>query len=150
MQMSNPACQQLSHYLHHCLYFTAGSLARAVSRLADAAFAGTGLSPSHAFLLMLANHQPGITQKELCHALDLAPSTVTRFVDSLARQGLVSRQAQGKLSQVWPTAAGQALAEPIAQAWKRLYVRYSELLGEEEGRELTTRLDQAAERLDQR
>ena len=60
-------------YLHNCLYFTANSLARQISRLADEEFRLTGLSPSHAFLLMLVNEKPGITQKELGLALNLAP-----------------------------------------------------------------------------
>lgn len=133
----------LSTYLSNCLYFTANALARKVGRMADEAFAGTGLSPSHAFLMMLVNEQPGITQKELTQALHLAPSTVTRFVDSLQRKGFVVREVEGKLSKVSPTDAGLALKDPIAAAWKRLYHHYSDILGEEEGKRLTAVVHQA-------
>ena len=64
--------------LHNCLYFTANSLARVITRMAEEEFRATGLSPSHAFLVMLVNDKPGIGQKELCEQLYLAPSTVTR------------------------------------------------------------------------
>lgn len=139
----------LSDYLHRCLYFTANTLARAVGRLAEDCFAPTGLSPSHAFLMMLVNERPGITQKELAAALHLAPSTVTRFVDGLQARGFVVREARGKLSAVAPTQAGRALGEPIARAWKELYQRYSAILGEEPGRELAAAVDRAGSLLEQ-
>lgn len=133
----------LSTYLNNCLYFTANSLARTVGRMAEGAFSDTGLSPAHAFLMMLVNERPGITQKELTQALQLAPSTVTRFVDSLQRKGFVVRTVEGKLSRVSPTNEGQQLKEPIAEAWKSLYHQYSDILGEEEGKKLTAIVGQA-------
>lgn len=67
--------------LHNCLYFTSNSLSRVITRMAEEEFRRTGLSPSHAFLMMLVNDNPGIGQKELREQLHLAPSTVTRFID---------------------------------------------------------------------
>lgn len=139
----------LSAYLHDCLYFTAGALSRVVGRMADEAFAGTGLSPAHAFLMMLVNERPGTTQKDLAQALHLAPSTVTRFVDSLAARGYVLREARGKLALVSPTDAGRNLAAPIARAWETLYHRYSDILGEQQGRDLTALADDAARALEE-
>ena len=139
----------LATYLHNCLYFTANTLARSVGRMADDAFAGTGLSPAHAFLMMLVIERPGISQKELTAALGLAPSTVTRFVDALQVKGFVVREVEGKLSRVSPTEQGAGLREPMALAWKKLYHRYSEILGEEPGRELTAMVDRAGRALEQ-
>jgi DNA-binding MarR family transcriptional regulator len=140
----------LSAYLDNCLYFTANSLARVVGRMAEEAFGDTGLSPSHGFLMMLVTERPGITQKELAQELHLAPSTVTRFVDTLQRKGLVTRESEGKLSRVSPTDKGLLLREPIAQAWKALYHRYSEILGEDEGRRITAMVNRASRRLEGR
>ena len=134
--------------LHNCLYFTANSLARQVSHLAEEEFRFTGLSPSHAFLLMLVNDRPGITQKELSLALHLAPSTVTRFVDSLRLQrGLVERRTEGKSARIFPTEKGREMRELIAKCWKSLYHRYSGVLGEAAGCELTRVIDRADEKL---
>ena len=142
--MSEP----IEKYLHNCLYFTANSLARRITAMAEEAFGKVGLSPSHAFLVMLVNEQPGISQKELSRALNLAPSTVTRFVDSLQlRQGLVERRSEGKAARIFPTERGAAMAEPIAACWHDLFVRYSAVLGEEQGRELTRATDLAGELL---
>ncbi|HAS88823.1 MAG TPA: MarR family transcriptional regulator [Desulfovibrio sp.] len=139
---------KISEYLGNCLYFTVNTLSRAVSRLADEAFAEAGISPSHAFLMMLVNENPGIIQKELTTALHLAPSTVTRFVDSLQKKGFVERRTDGKLARVYPTEDGVALQEPIAAGWKKLYHRYSEILGEEEGKFLTAAVFEAGRKLE--
>ncbi len=92
--------------LTNCLYFTANSLSRVITRMAEEAFRPTGLSPSHVFLLMLANENPGIGPKEMSDYLQLAPSTVTRFVDALVGKGLLERRAEGKTVGLFPTPEG--------------------------------------------
>jgi DNA-binding MarR family transcriptional regulator len=99
-------------------------------------------------MLMLVNEQPGITQKELSEHLSLAPSTLTRFADNLAYRDLLQREHKGKTVRLYPTSAGMALSEPIAQAWKSLYLDYSAILGEKPGIDLTREIDQANKRLD--
>ena len=135
--------------LHHCLYFTANSLARAITRITEEEFRITGLSPSHAFLLMLVNATPGISQKELARQLYLTPSTVTRFIDHLAHRGYLERRAEGKISEIYPTEKGSQLQETIGLAWGRVYRRYSDLLGEAYGQQLTQMTDQAGQLLSQ-
>lgn len=134
--------------INNCLYFTANALARVITRMAQRAFRVTGLSPSHAFLVMLVNESPGITQKELAGHLHLAPSTVTRFVDTLVHRGILERQTDGKAARVYPTEQAGVLADSIAAAWKTLFHRYSEILGEAEGEHLTRRIDQATNALE--
>jgi DNA-binding MarR family transcriptional regulator len=138
---------QCKSLLNNCLYFTANSLARVITRLAEEEFRPTGLSPSHAFLMMLVNDQPGIGQKELADHLHLAPSTVTRFIDSLVHQGYLTRRSEGKTSKISSTPAGEDLREPIAEAWKSLYERYSRVLGRQEGTELTSLIHAATGKL---
>ena len=133
---------------HNCLYFTANALSRLIGKMADDAFAPTGLSPAHAFLMMLVNDRPGISQKELAEALSLAPSTVTRFVDALERRGFLTREMEGKLSRVSPTEAGLGLKETIAAGWSRLHALYSEELGAEAAEELTRAIDDANQQLE--
>ena len=138
----------LESLLHNCLYFTSNSLARRISALAEEEFRFVGLSPSHAFLLMLVTERPGISQKELSQNLHLAPSTVTRFVDSLRLQkGLVERRSEGKSARIYPTPKGQEMREPIADCWQNLFRRYSLILGEERGCELVQEIDRASELL---
>ncbi len=133
--------------IHHCLYFTANSLSRVITRMAEDEFKLTGLSPSHAFLMMLAIDQPGIGQKELCENLQLAPSTVTRFVDALFNKGFLTRKTEGKTVKIFATDRGSELKTPIAQAWERLYHRYADVLGQEEGDALAHLIDESAQKL---
>ncbi len=133
--------------LHNCLYFTANSLARVITRMAEEEFHRTGLSPSHAFLMMLVIDNPGIGQKELCEQLHLAPSTVTRFVDTLVYRKYLTRRSEGKATSVYATEAGEQLRRSIEDAWKSLHQRYTKVLGLKKGDALTAMIDEAGEKL---
>jgi len=134
--------------LKDCLYFTVSHLSRTINRMAEEAFAPTGLSPTYAFLLMLAAENPGISQKDLCSALNLMPSTLTRFVDKLEAKHLVFRQSEGKNSLIYLTDEGRALQPAITEAWGTLYHKYSAVLGYDNGNELTKIIYEAAHKLD--
>ena len=136
--------------LHDCLYFTANSLARVITRMAEEEFGKTGLSPSHAFLVMLVNDHPGIAQKELADNLQLAPSTVTRFIDALVYKGYLTRQTEGKASKAYPTDEGKNLQSTIEDAWTNLHKRYAKVLGLREGDALTAMIDAAYDKLSSR
>lgn len=133
--------------LHNCLFFAANSLARVITRMAEEEFRRTGLSPSHAYLMMLVNDNPGIGQTELCARLQLAPSTVTRFVDTLMYKGFMTRQSEGKISKVYATKEGRNLRKPIEAAWKNLHQRYGKVLGLRQGDDLTAMIDAASSKL---
>jgi DNA-binding MarR family transcriptional regulator len=134
-------------YLHGCLYFTANSLARNITRMAEEEFRITGLSPAHAFLMMMVNENPGIGPKELACELKIAPSTVTRFLDVLENRGFVKREIEGKISKITPTQKGENLQQIIADSWKSLYNRYSGLLGKTKSENLTKEIYLACSKL---
>ncbi|MFD1356783.1 MarR family winged helix-turn-helix transcriptional regulator [Fictibacillus halophilus] len=134
--------------LDNCLYFTVNKLSRAITRMAEESFKKTGLSPTHAFLLMLVNNKPGISQSELAEELHMMPSTITRFIDKLVIKGLLERKAEGKRSFIFPTEAGENTQEEIKEAWKDLYRNYSAVLGEDAGKELTILIREAGNTLE--
>lgn len=136
-----------TNLLECCLFFTANSLARVMTRMGEEEFAAVGMTPSYAFLITLAIDRPGISQKELAELLHIAPSTVSRFVDTLIGKGLISKEADGRNTYVFPTSAGLAMQTNIEKCWRGLFDRYCRILGEDEAVQLTTQTASASRRL---
>jgi len=130
----------LESYFQNCMYFASNMLNRAITKMAEEEFKPTGLSPTYAFLMMAVQEQPGITQKELGEALHVTPSTISRFIEKLAYKGLVTTRSEGKMSRVELTPLGIERMEVIREAWKSLFRRYAEILGKDEGRNMTSML----------
>ncbi len=131
-----------------CLYYSASALARVMTRMADESFAPTGLSSSLALLLMTVHKRPGIQPCGISEQMQLSPSTITRLVEKLEHKGLIERQSEGRTTRVYPTSVGSGLSASIEEAWKKLYAKYSGLLGEEKSRELTAAIYEASRRLE--
>ncbi|OAS13754.1 MarR family winged helix-turn-helix transcriptional regulator [Paenibacillus oryzisoli] len=135
-------------FLHQCLYFTTNRLSRAISRMADDAFATTGLAPAYGYLLRLVVAKPGIPQKELSEKLYITPSTLTRFIDKLENKRLVERQVKGKTVLVFPTEKALELEPSLRAASKELLRSYKAILGDEVATILTQSLESASEKLE--
>jgi DNA-binding MarR family transcriptional regulator len=116
--------------------------------MADEEFSKIGLSTSHAFALMTINTEPGLSQNELSKILNIKPSTTSRFIDKLENKGLATRKVKGKVSYIYPTEKGENLKEEIEECWQNLYQRYSKILGEKEGIELTALIYKSANELE--
>lgn len=134
--------------LCNCLYFASNKLNRIINRMAEEEFLKTGLSPSHAFALMTINYESGLSQNEISKKLNIKPSTTSRFIDKLESKGLVTREVKGKLSYLYPTDEGRKLQEEIEKCWKNLHRRYSDILGEKQGAEITALVYNAANELE--
>ena len=132
------------YFLHSCLYFTANRLGRAITRMADDAFATTGLTPAYGYLIRLVIGDPGITQKSLSEKLYITPSTLTRFIDKLESKQLVERKVHGKTVLVYPTEKGIQLEQPLLEASRSLKASYEALLGTELADRLRIDLESAS------
>lgn len=120
-----------NNFLDSCLFFNTNAFSRHLLKLAEAEFAGLKLSPAHASLLLLVYETPGISPKDLSRLLQLNPSTITRFVDALVKKKLLRRQARGKVAFIHPTLKAEKLRAGVASAYKRLYLKYADILGPE-------------------
>ncbi|MGG4142542.1 MarR family transcriptional regulator [Paenibacillus algorifonticola] len=135
-------------FLHSCMYFTTNRLSRAITRMADEAFATTGLAPAYGYLIRLVVGKPGIAQKELSEKLYITPSTLTRFIDKLEAKQLVERQVQGKTVLVYPTNKGKELVPSLREASLKLKATYEAILGKELADQLTHDHEIASEQLE--
>lgn len=138
----------INESLSSCLYFSSNKLARVIGKMADEEFSITGLSPTHAFLISIVNEHHGIGQKEIGEVLHMTPSTITRFIDKLENKGLVNRQNDGKNTAIYLTEKGILLQIDINKAWQNLHNRYSELLSEEEKKDLTMIINRVIAKLE--
>jgi DNA-binding MarR family transcriptional regulator len=135
------------HFLESCLFYNVNALSRQLLKLAEAAFAPLKLSPAHASLLLVLYDNPGIHPKKLGELLQLTPSTITRFIDVLAKKKLVRRKKLGKHIAIFPTEKGLEAKPVIAQAYKEFYLEYTHLLGTEYAQRMALQIHQAGQRL---
>ncbi|MCP3944449.1 MAG: MarR family transcriptional regulator [Desulfobacteraceae bacterium] len=125
------------NFLDTCLFFNTNAFYRQLLKLAEVEFKPLKLSPAHASLLLLVFETPGIGPKELSRLLQLTPSTITRFIDSLVKKKLVRRKSKGKTVFIFPTQKSMDMQTPIALAYKKLYLTYSQILGTTKAMELS-------------
>ncbi len=104
-----------------CLYFSSQALARKVEKLALESWKPTGLSPSHAYLLLLVLRDPGIQPTWAGEQLQLSPSTITRLVEKLEEKKLVVRTNEGKLTNIYPTPKGKTMQDLLNACLKSFY-----------------------------
>lgn len=126
-----------------CLYHSANAFARVMTKMADEAFAPTGLSTSYAFLLMTVNDTPGIQPKTISCHMQLTPSTVTRLIEKMEYRGMLERKSVGRATEVFPTEKSLALKPDLKKAWQNLYKRYTKILGKETADQLTDDIHKA-------
>ena len=131
-----------------CLYYSANALSRKITKMAEDAFASTGLAPSYAFLMMSINKQPGLHPKELSEIMMLTQSTVTRLIEKLELKGLAERKCDGKYTNVLPTKDGKKIHSKLEKAWLKLYSEYTGILGEKAAKDLTHDIYNALEKLE--
>lgn len=125
-----------------CLYFNSNALARSVTKIWTEAYREFDLSPPHAFLLRVVLAKPGLLPRELADELKLSRSTISRFLDALEKQGLLTRKAtneDGRELQVYPTKQANKIHKDLDSTGKKLTMRMKKIVGKEE---LTETIDQ--------
>lgn len=128
-----------------CLYFTSNRFARYMTKIAEEAFAETNLSPNYIYLLIIVYQNPGITQKEICDKISIAPSTSTRFIDKLEKLDLVYRRLEWKNTHIHLTKKGVEFCEKVDKCFDKLDKRYKSILGKEKSYELAGHLYESCE-----
>ena len=134
--------------LSTCLFFTANRLANVLRRIVNDVFAETEIATPHVYLLIVVNQYPGITISELSEKLDVAPSTCTRFVNALVKQGILQKKQEWKTVHLSITSFGKEKTEGIDACLKNLHERCKAVIGEEAYQQLSADMWRAANQLD--
>jgi len=132
-----------------CLYFSSNALARLMTKISDEEFSSTGLTTSYAFVLMTVNDKPGIQPTEISQQMMLTPSTVTRLIDKLESKRYLKREYEGKQTKVFPTEKSLVLDKKLRESWHKLFVKYSDILGENMSIDLTSDISKAVGKLEE-
>lgn len=130
-----------------CLYFSSQALARKVEKLAIESWKPSGLSPSHAYLLLLVLKEPGIQPTVIGEQLQLTPSTITRLTEKLEEKKLVIRTTEGKLTNIYPTPKGKNMEPILNDCLKNFYQTYSSVLGKENSSRLVADMNTITDKL---
>lgn len=130
-----------------CLYFTANALARKIDKLAQESWSKIDLSPSHAYLLMLAIEEPGIQPTAIAEHLQLRRSTITRLLEKLEDKKLLIRTTEGKTTNVYPTPKGKELLPKMKECVNEFYSCYASILGKDESARLVQNIGKVADKL---
>jgi DNA-binding MarR family transcriptional regulator len=131
-----------------CIYFASGALARKMEKLAIDSWKKVGLSPSHAYLLMLVIDDPGMQPGKLAEELQLSPSTVTRLIEKLEEKKLVIRTTEGKLTNVYATPKGKDLLPQLKSCVTAFNETAAGILGKEESTRLAQNINKITDKLD--
>ena len=134
-----------------CLYFNVNSLARLLNKKWALAFEQFDLSPSHGYMLRVVLAEPGITQKQLAIELILEKSTITRFVDSLQKKGLVTRKAgdfDSREQNIHPTKNAQEIHSSLDEVGDDLYQEMISTIGKTKLVTLVSQLRESAKKLE--
>lgn len=112
------------------IYIASNAFARQVSAMADKKMKPFGFSASYAFVLLAAARDGGVGQKELSEEFHLAPSTITRFIDKMEKQELLSREQNGKTVTVRLSEKGKKLIAEIKKALSEIDDEIKEMMGD--------------------
>jgi DNA-binding MarR family transcriptional regulator len=106
------------------------SFSREVSRFFDDYFKEYQLATPYVELILLVYQNEKISQKKLGEEMNLAPSTITRFVDKLVKRGLFKKSKNGRLARISLSADGKKLVPYLSKGYEEALADLQKKLGE--------------------
>ena len=108
-----PAVEQIdASYLETLLGYNARRVSLKVIELFTERMAGYGLSPVDFSILSLITHNPGITSRQICNALNLLPPNLVGKINAMEKRDLLARLPHpddGRAIGLYLTDAGEKL-----------------------------------------
>ncbi|MEX0649062.1 MAG: MarR family transcriptional regulator [Balneolaceae bacterium] len=111
---------------HHSI----NTFSRIISAFFDERFKESSLATSYVELLLLIQKNEKLSQKEISAAMDLAPSTITRFLAKLEKKGLVEKTREAREVVVKLTGEGKTLSLKLQKKYTRAEKELNGILGE--------------------
>ena len=102
---------------------------REISRFFDSYFEEHQLATSYIQVLRLIDEYQSMTQKEISEKMNLAPSTITRFIGKLEKMGFVKKTRSGKEMSVHIRESKTTTVNHLVSLLKEAESDLEELLG---------------------
>ena len=135
-----PAVDQVdTSYVESLLGYNARRAALAVIEVFMVRMAPFGLRPVDFSVLSLITHNPGITSRQLCNALDIQPPNLVTLVNSLEKRKLTIRRPHprdGRATGLHLTAGGKKLMRNAVSTADSLEAEVASRLSASESRTL--------------
>lgn len=105
------------------------SISREITGFYDSYFKEYKLATSYIELLLMIEDYEKISQKVIVTKMNLAPSTITRFLNKLIKKGLVSKMMDGRISYVELSEQGKKDVPKMREKYEQADEDLKEILG---------------------
>lgn len=106
------------------------SFSRTLSSFFDERLSRFNLATSYIELMILMKENNEVSQKEIAEQLSLAPSTITRFVDKLKKEGYLTKKRDGRNMAIELTSKGRQVSLEMEGEYKAAVEDVRELMGD--------------------
>ncbi|SDQ22539.1 DNA-binding transcriptional regulator, MarR family [Streptococcus equinus] len=117
----------IQEVLDGCLFFSVKRLDRALDKFTEAAFKELGMSHSYALVLFILNQENGKRYKDLSDILCIAPPSLTKIIDKLARREFVAITRDGRTKRVYITDKGREFIPIIGEVFHKTRLEFMRL-----------------------
>lgn len=129
--------------LRSCACFNLRKVSRYVTQFYDEILQPTGLRSTQIVVLTAIDLKKGVSLSRLARELVMSPSTLSRNIAPLKRQGLVETKQQGTRGiTLRLTKKGERSLQKAVPYWEDAQGHFVEILGEQAWNELNDRLAQ--------
>ena len=106
------------------------SFSRTLTSFFDDRLSRFDLATSYVELMILMREHESVSQKEIADLLSLAPSTITRFVDNLRKEGYITKKRSGRNMTIELTDEGRLISSDMEKEYQETVKVIRELMGE--------------------
>lgn len=112
------------------MHSAANSFSREITRHFDSYFENYNLATSYVELLLILREKEESSQNDLADDMNLAPSTITRFMNKLVKKGLVQKKKDGRTAVITLSKKGQSLIPELKNRFDNAVADLESILGE--------------------
>ncbi|WP_340103991.1 MarR family winged helix-turn-helix transcriptional regulator [Rhodohalobacter sp. 8-1] len=106
------------------------SFSRTLSSYFDEKLSRFNLATSYIELMILMKENNEVSQKEIAEQLSLAPSTITRFVDKLKKEGYLTKKRDGRNMTIELTQNGRQVSSEMEREYQAAVQEIRGLMGD--------------------